>query len=225
MQQGNSSGAAAPAAVLTDEQILGIEPEGVAPGTASAATLGTEQRSFGHSEERGDEESLLALESTSQRDSSGNGSPRNDSAAGDPAEPAWLKALDAQPEAAAEARRWRQSALDAAALGADYFSAEPGARSALAARLLAEDPAAFRSMLGDAARVLAERDPQGLAELARQLGVTEPTAASEPAKSVARAARSVQAQPPAPEPTASAGTFPAEAYRTFEAAANDEVAH
>src|SRR5579884_3787176 len=44
-------------------------------------------------------------------------------------EPAWLKQLEAQPAAAAEARQWRDAAKDFASLDAAYFSAEPGARA------------------------------------------------------------------------------------------------
>lgn len=217
MQQGSNAGTsggggANATAMLTDEQILGLEPEGSAGGA-----LG------------GDAESLLVTQPETQRDSSGpQAAPRNDGVGGDQtAEPAWLKTLDAQPEAAAEARRWRQAALDAAALDADYFSAEPGARAGLAARLHADDPSAFRSMLADAARILAERDPQGLAELARELG-----AGNVSAKSLAQAARrssesrrdssSLNGGPQNDSVNGSA--FPAEAYRAFEAATNDDVA-
>ena len=201
----------------------------------------------------------LLLEATPQRDSSGNIGPRNDgagnsnaerrdAASGEPhaaPEPAWLKSLDAQPEAAAEARRWRQAALDAAALDTDYFSAAPGARAALAARLHHTDPAAFRGMLADAARILAERDPQGLADLARQLGAGERTTA--PAKTIFQDAQSASGvipsgarNPSVPFETRtqrdssgdtgprndgrSAGAFPADAYRAFEAATNDDIA-
>lgn len=104
-------------------------------------------------------------------------------------DPAWLRALDAQPEAAAEARRWRAAASDAAQLDAAYFSADATARGGLAARLYDTDPAAFRAMLADGARMLSQRDPQGLAELARQLGAQDNAATQAAPKSVAQAAR------------------------------------
>ncbi len=143
-------------------------------------------------------------------------------------EPAWLKQLEAQPAAAAEARQWREAAQNVAALDAAYFSGDPGARSGLAARLYESDPAAFREMLAESARMMASRDPQSLAELARQLGVSEAQAPSASVKSLAQAARS-------PEPGAAAqdqisaanrGTaaFPADAYRAFESTTNDELA-
>jgi hypothetical protein len=265
MQQGSNANGAT--ATLTDEQILGIEPE-TSSGNPSAGRFqdpggvhrppetGTANDPQRHSERS--EESLFASESAPQRDSSADVDrrPRNDDAGNgsNAPEPAWLKSLDAQPEAAAEARSWRQAALAAAALDTDYFSAEPGARAALAARLHQTDPATFRAMLADAARMLAERDPQGLADLARQLGVPNASA-----KSVLRAASNTlgslatsrredpsysNTQPsgnavvaqvfpsrpgrdggpevlPAP---AAAPAFPAETYRAFEAATNDDVA-
>jgi hypothetical protein len=266
MQQvsSNATGTAGATAIMTDEQILGLEPQGGATDVGLPAGESATNPA-------GDEQSLLDARPGARSDSSGpQGGPRNDGAGnGDSAEPAWLRALDTQPEAAAEARRWRQAAQDAAALDADYFSAAPGAHAGLAARLLADDPAAFRSMLADAARVLAERDPQGLAELARQLGGASPAAPHGAAgKSVARAARNPLGPPAAndsmsalavrrredpsygnaptsgddgvaqvfpsrsdrdggPEALSSssgAAAFPAEAYRAFEAAANDDVA-
>ena len=142
-------------------------------------------------------------------------------------EPAWLKQLEAQPAAAAEARQWREAANDVAALDAAYFSGDASARGGLAARLYESDPAAFREMLAESARMLASRDPQALAELARHLGVNEAQAQNAPAKSLAQAARAQDpaAAPALPrnEPSAQAA-FPAEAYRTFESATNQDVA-
>ncbi len=104
-------------------------------------------------------------------------------------EPAWLKQLETQPAAVAEARQWRDAAKDVAALDAAYFSGDSGARSDLATRLYESDPAAFREMLAESARMLAARDPQALAELARQLGVSEAQPPNAATKSLAQAAR------------------------------------
>jgi hypothetical protein len=159
-------------------------------------------------------------------------------------EPAWLKQLEAQPAAAAEARQWREAANDVAALDAAYFSGDPSARGGLAARLYESDPAAFREMLAESARMLASRDPQALAELARQLGMNEAQAQNAPAKSLAQAARAQEPAAALQNPASgglrgkagndvSAGAstgasaqaaFPAEAYRTFESATNQDVA-
>ena len=141
-------------------------------------------------------------------------------------EPAWLKQLEAQPAAAAEARQWREAAQNVAALDAAYFSGDPGARSGLATRLYASDPAAFREMLAEGARMLASRDPQALAELARQLGVGEGPAPTAP-RSLAQAARSPELAATQSQISAENNgnaAFPAEAYRAFESATNDDVA-
>ena len=248
MQQGSSGNAgtagASATATLTDEQILGLDSAGALSDDSAVAQVVPD--GLGRGDLRFSPEHTAG---TTQEQSPGSPRPgaqagedpsysnnqqRQPRAVADAAEPEWLKSLDAQPEAAAEARRWRQAAQDTAALDADYFSADPGARAGLAARLHESDPAAFRAMLADAARLLAERDPQGLAELARQLGAAEPIAPGSAAKSVAQAARSVNpasavaqagpVQPGRPEAVSGASTFPADAYRAFEAATNDDVA-
>lgn len=221
MQQGSGAGmSGSSAAVLTDEQILGIEP------AEAHASAGLQVQTNGF---RSDEEILAAGPETQGQEEppagqhNGNGQ----------IDPAWLAALNSQPEAAAEARRWRDAANDVAALDSAYFSADAGARSGLAARLYDSDPAAFSEMLSASARMLAERDPAALAELARQLGVAEPAAPQASARSVAQAAQARgRSEAPAPpraanqqvanEPGNSAA-FPAEAYRAFESAANGDV--
>jgi hypothetical protein len=75
--------------------------------------------------------------------------------------------------------------------------------------------------------MLASRDPQALAELARQLGMSEAQAQNAPTKSLAQAARVQEpaAAPVLPRNESSAqAAFPAEAYRTFESATNQDVA-
>jgi hypothetical protein len=163
MQQGSSNGAAT--ATLTDEQILGLEPMPVASANGAAqvqpSVILSEAKNLS-SDLEPDGEILRRPQET----------PQNDTAA--QADPAWLAALEAQPqggrEAAAEARQWRDTARDIASLDAAYFGADPAARGDLAARLYTSDPAAFRAMLAEGARMLSERDPQALADLARQLG-------------------------------------------------------
>ncbi len=127
-----------------------------------------------------------------------------------------------------------------AALDAAYFSGDPGARGGLAARLYESDPAAFREMLAESARMLAARDPQALADLARQLGMNEAQAQNAPAKSLTQAARAQEPAAAVQNPATGAlrgkagneastgasaeAAFPAEAYRTFESATNQDVA-
>jgi hypothetical protein len=135
-----------------------------------------------------------------------------------------MKTLEAQPEAAAEARQWRAAAQDVAAIDAAYFSADAGVRTGLASRLYDSDPGAFRAMLAESARVLASRDPQALTQLAQQLGAAEPAAPAAAPKSVANALRDSRPVEASTEAARPEGAFPAEAYRAFESGANAEVA-
>jgi hypothetical protein len=242
MQQGSGA-----SAVMTDEQILGLDPVPGASGAADAAavspagTQGDSTRSGAQGAPAGNGAESQALSDLGANVPEAVPSAAPSAAPSAPAgesDPAWLRALESQPqagpEAAAEARRWRAAASDAAQLDAAYFNADPGAQTGLASRLYDTDPAAFRSMLAAGARMLSERDPQGLAELARQLGAT-PEAARTAAKSLGQAARpeaqnSVQDNYAAGSTRArysgvqgNAGAFPAEAYRSFQSATNDEV--
>jgi hypothetical protein len=208
MQQGSSESATG---TLTDEQILGLDdglqtgganggsPAGETAGRAGGAGAATGQDvhgdlpfdDWGVAEGNG----ARVAERLAQIDRTESGAAASDARVSDAAagrvgeaEPAWLAALETQPAAAAEARRWRDAAKDVSALDAAYFSSEPGARSGLAERLYQSDPAAFRAMLADSTRMLAARDPHGLAELARQLGMPEAAAPLRP-RSLSQAAQ------------------------------------
>jgi len=250
MQQGNSASAlAARTAGMTDEQILDLDLEQFSAESApqssaaqddmallDATSLAAEVPQTFLSPERAVVPTAFpgstnAATTPGKSDANAQGEPfgagpRGEPLAGAQGEPAWLKQLEAQPAAAAEAREWREAAKDVAALDAAYFRGDPGARSGLAARLYESDPAAFREMLAESARMLASRDPQALAELARQLGVSEAQAPNAPAKSLAQAARSPDPGATAPVQTGADnhGAFPAETYRAFESATNDDVA-
>jgi hypothetical protein len=243
MQQGSDTGGTA----LTDEQILGLD-ERAAAGGANAGSPVSEAagRSGGAAAEPGlADQSGLAFDDVLSAPGAGSSdasrltnTAQNAAAArgAGEAEPAWLAALETQPGAAAEARRWRDAARDISSIDSAYFSSDPGARSGLAERLYQSDPAAFRAMLAESARTLAARDPQGLAELARQLGMPEAAAplrprsvsqAAQPAaeSNAARAPRD-NAQPNVNSAAASANNgaaFPAEAYRAFESSTNEDV--
>lgn len=246
MQQGSNAGGTA---TLTDEQILGLD-ESMAPSSTSADSQAGE--AAGRSSGAAGQHSL-ALDDLLSAPQAGNsaatsGPRQGDAASGrGEAEPAWLTALETQPAAAAEARGWRDAAKDISSIDAAYFSGEPGARSGLAERLYQSDPAAFRAMLAESARMLAARDPQGLAELARQLGMPEAAAPLRP-RSVSQAVRPAaesgatatlaheNAQPNPNSDAASSSSnvnaassgsngaaFPAEAYRAFESSTNEDV--
>ncbi len=190
---------------LTDEQILDLACAGSPDGPVAPPNPASPQ------------EAASAIDDANSAPASA-GWPQSPQESAAAPEPLWLRQIESQlgpeagPAAAAEARSWRQAALNAAALDRDYFSASPQDRAGLAARLHQTDPAAFRAMLADAARVLAERDPQALAEIAQQLA-----APPQPA---------IPGRPEAPgeiPASANAGAFPAEAYRQFAAATNAEI--
>jgi hypothetical protein len=242
---------------LTDEQILGLD-EGAGTNGTNAASPGGEvaARSGGQAADAGltdqsglpfddvlsapragNSDSSSAQTDAARTAASASGARDGDAASGGGgAEPAWLAALETQPAAAAEARRWRDAARDISSIDSAYFSSEPGARSGLADRLYQSDPAAFRAMLAESARTLAARDPQGLAELARQLGMPEAAAPLRPrsvsqaalpaAETNAGAAARESAQPnvnSAATITNNGAAFPAEAYRAFESCTNEDV--
>ena len=247
MEQGSGASAlAARTAGMTDEQILDLDLETLQNGGGVGAQ-GALAGSVGASGDFGDEweaaetsfSSQGAVMSTAPARLDNTNTPAPDppgvrssvpekAGANAQGEPAWLKQLEAQPAAAAEARQWREAAKDVATLDAAYFSGDAGARSGLAARLYQSDPAAFREMLAQSARMLASRDPQALAELARQLGVSEEQTPGTATKSLGQAARSaepgVATQNQMSPDNLGTAAFPAEAYRAFESATNEDVA-
>ncbi len=204
MRQGNGG-----TDTLTDEQILEMEPgETVGKAAAGDGSVRNSRRDddadiLGRTAETQDDRQELAarraevvrergdvsgetLEQAAEEGVEKQAVQNDDGEAG---EPAWVATLEAQPAAAAEARQWHAAAKDVAALDAAYFSADADARSGLAARLYESDPTAFREMLAASARTLAARDPQGLAELARELGVPVAPDAQVGPKSVSQAVR------------------------------------
>ena len=154
MQQGSNAGGglAARTAGMSDEQILDVDlaqfaagaPE-VAPEAAGEPDLWdmpaapTNSSSAESAAQRGlsAHETLLGPESAVVRTAfpgstnAAQGAPPpavRSNAPNAQGEPAWLKQLEAQPAAAAEARQWREAANDVAALDAAYFSGDAGAR-------------------------------------------------------------------------------------------------
>jgi hypothetical protein len=220
---------------MTDEQILDLDLESLQAGDGGLVTQGAPAESAGGPGDFSDVWNDAALQAPkpaavtqpSSAAPSGDRAGVQEVRSNPQDEPGWLKQLEAQPAAAAEARQWRDAAQNVAALDAAYFSGDSGARSGLAARLYENDPAAFREMLAESARMLASRDPQALTELARQLGVSETQAPNASAKSLAQAARLPEPNGAAAQMSSDNSTnavFPAEAYRAFESAANDDVA-
>ena len=257
MEQGSNAGAALAArtAGMTDDQILDLDLEQFAAQSASVGAPEIAPESGGEpdlwevpatslSTERASQQGLSAPDQSLFGPESAvmaTAFPGSTNGARTPAppgmgsnapsaqgEPAWLKQLEAQPAAAAEARQWREAAQDVAALDAAYFSGDSIARSGLAARLYESDPAAFREMLVEGTRMLASRNPQAIGDLARRLGMSEEQEQGAPPKSLAQAARAQEPAPAAhiqaPGANRNDAAFPAEAYRAFESSTNEDVA-
>src|SRR5579872_6659970 len=119
MQQESSNGSAT--ATLTDEQILGLEPVPAASRAHGGPNDVSVAQAFPHATEvasGGPEEVAGAAASENPRvprPADKNGAPgRPELQNQETADPAWLTALEAQPEggreAAAEARQWRDTA-------------------------------------------------------------------------------------------------------------------
>ena len=235
MEQGSSAGAlAARTAGMTDEQILDLDLSQISGENGPQASATLDDMGILDSTSFSPQGAVMSTAPAGSTNAGAGAGPHAVTSsvpvatgASAQGEPAWVKQLEAQPAAAAEARQWREAAQNVAALDAAYFSGDAGARSGLAARLYESDPGAFREMLAESARMLASRDPQALAELARQLGMSETQALNAAPKSLAQAVRSPEPTGTAPGQTGAdprGGAFPAEAYRAFESATNDDVA-
>ena len=178
---------AAGAVYLTDEEILGIEPVGVSD-TKTNNVIPSEARNLSSIDD--------ANNPDTQRDSSGKGGPRNDSAPDSAAGkapgaqmPEWMRVVAADPRNGGEAQQlWREHQEFRAAfaspeearaikellpggvkdvltlrdatqsvdrIDAAIFSGDARAQSEVVAELARANPAAFRSMFAEAAKVLA----------------------------------------------------------------------
>ena len=138
-----------------------------------------------------------------------------------------------------EARQARARSEEVDRIDDAYFSGDPRGQAQLAAYLLETNPRAFQTMLAQAARVLAERDPAAWRALAQQS--TE--AAGKPAGTEGQAAMPVppKSGPSAADDSLRAGAaqtelareraeldrerqeFRAEQYASFQQSANDAV--
>jgi hypothetical protein len=154
------------AAQLSDEEILGIEIDGV----SFRGLRGVEP-----------EKSQLG----DSGGSTGNARATPDAEIPHPANTAGVRndGGDVNAQAIAEifpggvetARAAAQSADQLAKLDAAYFSSDAGKQADLAAYLYSAEPRAFAAMVEHAARVLAERDPAAFAAAARAFGNRSPS--------------------------------------------------
>jgi hypothetical protein len=186
------------AAYLTDEEILGIEPNSGTAATHQPVIL---------SEAKNLSSINGAGEDATKRDSSGKDGPQNDNVHGtspSAAMPSWMASLAADPKHGGEAQQlWREHQEFRAAfaspeearaikellpggvrdvltlreatqsvdrIDAAIFSGDARAQSEVVAEMARANPAAFRSMFAEAARVLAGMGAQGNEARGREVG-------------------------------------------------------
>src|SRR5260370_24541432 len=125
MQQGSSASAlVARTAGMTDEQILDLELESLQAGDGGVVTQGAPAESAGGPGGFSDAWNDAALQAPkpaavtqpSSAAPSGDRAGVQEVRSNPQDEPGWLKQLEAQPVAAAEARQWREAAQKVAAL-------------------------------------------------------------------------------------------------------------
>jgi hypothetical protein len=262
---------------LTDEEILGIEPNSGTAATHQPVIL-SEAKNLSSIEGAG--------EDATKRDSSGKDSPQNDNAHGtspSAAMPSWMAAVAADPAHGGEAQQhWREHQEFRAAfaspeearaikellpggvrdvltlreatqsverIDAAIFSGDVRAQSEVVAELARANPAAFRSMFAEAARVLAgmgqsleagsrEAGRPAVARLFRggelgdgaqkSLGSEDPSYSNSPQSGLGEAAvTNRQSRVTGDEPRSTGHESPhfdPAAYANFERATNDAVA-
>jgi hypothetical protein len=147
------------AAQLSDEEILGMDVESVAPPFRAAGVPPNEENAAGlkpgATQVQNDRESVQAKV---------------------PALPEDVQTIaEMFPGGVETARAAAQSADQLAKLDAAYFSSDAGKQAELAAYLYSAEPRAFAAMVEHAARVLAERDPAAFAAAARAFGNRSPS--------------------------------------------------
>jgi hypothetical protein len=224
---------------LSDEAILGIEPDTTAPSSSSDSALDSLGETDGQAAtNRG------GANRAADVDANASGATQDaDRAASDTGHESRATEHDSQP---ANGGKRDTSvtihALPAATLeqlDAAYYSPEPAARAQFAQTLFASDPAAFRAMFNEAARLLGV--PVGQAFLPAQSPGPEEERRAEASSAPTTAKTN---RPPAPDangatqndfttangsPHVAPGlspaspTFPAQQYRAFEAATNDAL--
>jgi hypothetical protein len=236
--------------VLTDEQILEIEPEAqdvslrddVAQGDGPAVVSS------------GTNESRTINESASRGTNPAEGQTQT-AQAGLPVPPAWLADAMNDPQRGAEARAlWdgaqraeREAASyrelfakpeDARAaaerarvlddIDRAYFAGDAAQRAQLAAMMMREDPAAFREMVFEGLRALEAEGHAGRTRsvadgVGRVAAVTHPGGALREISGQTSPAPSTQTNHGAPQRDESAQQAQLAAYAAFERAANDEL--
>jgi hypothetical protein len=223
---------------LSDEAILGIEPDTSAGPPPQPASAG------GEISRPGDGHGITANGGDDQNGDHASAGAGGNEDAGQARVPVLPRDADPDSRAAPRDTSVTIHALPAATLeqlDAAYYSPEPAARAQFAQTLFASDPAAFRAMFNEAARLLGVPVGQALlpvqpppgSELAgasanssgenSSLHVAPgfgPAAAGAPATAAAAANAEKPGQAGVP---VLPGAFPAAQYRAFESATNDAL--
>ncbi len=246
---------------LSDEAILGIEPDTSAPGAGSPASSAKPPNGFA---DAADAELLSGANSasatTAAREAQDDPNRAADADANAPAaaqdadraaDTGRESAATAPPDGGKRDTSITIHALPAATLeqlDAAYYSPEPAARAQFAQTLFASDPAAFRAMFNEAARLLGvpvAQEQVGLPQESAQARVPVPpkpsrlapgdsavgaelgSARSTPegigANVRANADANASAPNVAPGFSPASPVFPVQEYRAFESATNDAL--
>jgi hypothetical protein len=208
---------------LSDEVILGIEPESGAAGAPNSSPDSAPDSANG---------SGASPDSVILRSDSPAGATKNPAVPREQQDDADA-ALASQDGEHASATGQEPRATDSAApralpaatleqLDAAYYSPEPAARAQFAQTLFASDPAAFRAMFNEAARLLGVNVPatatNGNTSAAAESVI--PRRDEIAPSNLSSAAAQTQA---AGDPAAAPGSFPVAAYRAFESATNETL--
>jgi hypothetical protein len=238
--------------VLTDEQILEIEPEAQDAQVAEAAPASLPAASSSASEKNqrngGEFDSRNATSAEQQSQSAQARVPvlpeppawlaetMNDPQRGAEARALWDGAQRAEQEAASfrevfakpeEARAAAERARVLDDIDRAYFASDPSQRAQLAARMMREDPAAFREMVFAGLRALeASEHPERIRSVASAVGATlgsPGTNGGGASTGGASPAPTAQSNFGVPQRNDSAQDAQLAAYAAFERAANDDL--
>ncbi|MGO9642024.1 MAG: hypothetical protein ACLP1Y_12055 [Candidatus Acidiferrales bacterium] len=205
---------------LSDEAILGIESDTSVAAAAPDSSPDSAPDSANHS---GASPDSVILRSDGPAGSTKNlAVPREQQGDADGAHPSQdadrTSATAQEPRATDPPAPRALPAATLEQLDAAYYSPEPAARAQFAQTLFASDPAAFRAMFNEAARLLGVNLPASAP--APQTGVAE-RAAEPAARGFSPASAALNDAATSSQAAAAPGSFPVAAYRAFESAAND----
>jgi hypothetical protein len=210
-------------APLSDEAILGIEPESAFSASGSDSQLSADaidadfasRDTAPGAENRGREENTRNDGREEQRAEDSRNDDQRDAE----------NATNQESKPQSDKNTERTPPLTSLAeFDAGFYSGDAASRTALAQSLFSSDPAAFRAMFDEAARLLGvtASPREGKNSDARESASREPTPALvDNSAATNAAAQNNSANAPGTDAPAA---FPAESYRAFEASTNEAVA-